>query len=345
LNEMPVFGGNPLPRLPRALPVLALALALLALSGGSVRAGVVQAPASAASGDFARLVDIGGGRQLYLECRGSGNPTVILEAGYRASARYWTDDLLHPEAPRLMVQPGVARFTHVCAYDRPGTYASVGDDDIVTGSDPVPQPRTAADIVGDLHALLHAAGVPGPYVMAGHSFGGLLVRLYASTYRDEVAGLVLVDPYSELIEGQLTPGQWQSLVQLNARMGANTIQTIPGYGDLETDGFGMDNGVMRQAAAASPLSPMPLAVLAKGVPFDLTENALGFSPDALETALLAVESKLSMLVPSGRLFVAGDSGHDIHQDQPALVTEAIREVVEGVRNPDTWYDLTACCSR
>jgi pimeloyl-ACP methyl ester carboxylesterase len=331
-------------RLPRSIPTLVLAACFLLASTATARAGVVQAPASAASGDFAGLVNIGG-RSLFLECRGVGSPTVILEAGYRASSRYWSDDLLQPEAPRLVVLPGVASFTHACAYDRPGTYASVGDDDLLSRSDPVSQPRTASDIVGDLHALLHAAGVPGPYVMAGHSFGGLLVRLYASTYPDEIAGLVLVDPYSELIQSQLTPAQWQMLARLNVRMGSDTVKPIPDYGDLETDGFGQENDVMRRATAATPLSPMPLAVLAKGLPFDLTEDALGFSPDVLETALLAAESKLSMLVPNGRLFIASDSGHDIHQDQPALVTDAIRQVVAGVRDPDTWYDLNSCCSR
>jgi pimeloyl-ACP methyl ester carboxylesterase len=330
--------------LSRLVLILVLGLRFLLLGTTTTRAGVVQAPASAASGDFAGAVDIGGGRHLYLECRGTGSPTVVLEAGYRASARYWTDDLLHPDAQSVMVLPGVAKFTHVCAYDRPGTVASVGEIDLISRSDAVPQPRTAADMVSDLHALLQAAGVRGPYVLAGHSLGGLFVRLYASTYPEDVAGLVLVDPYSEFIERQLTPAQWQSLMQLNLRMGAGTVLPISDYGDLETDGFGADNTLIQQAVAASPLTPMPLAVLAKGIPFDLTEDALGFPPDVLESALLRAESELSMLVPNGRFFVASDSGHDVHQDQPALVTEAIHEAVEGVRNPDTWYDLTACCS-
>ena len=159
----------------------------------------VASPA-AASGDFAGLVDIGGGRHLYLECHGTGSPTVILEAGYRASARYWSDDLLHPEAPRTMVLPSVAAFTHVCAYDRPGTYAAIGEDVMSSRSDPIAQPRTAPDAVADLHALLQAAEIPGPYVLAAHSLGGLFARLYASTYPDEVVGLVLVDAYSERLE-------------------------------------------------------------------------------------------------------------------------------------------------
>ena len=103
-----------------------------------------------ASGDFAGLVDIGG-RSIYLECQGAGSPTIVLIGGYRSSAMYWTDDLLQPEAPRTMVLPGVAKDTRVCAYDRPGTTASIGDEDFISRSDPVAQPRTSTEVVEELH--------------------------------------------------------------------------------------------------------------------------------------------------------------------------------------------------
>jgi pimeloyl-ACP methyl ester carboxylesterase len=95
--------------------------------------------------------------------------------------------------------------------------------------------------------------------------------------------------------------------------------------------------------AATPLTQMPLAVLAHGRPFPLPEDAQDFTSEELEGYLRAANENLATLVPDARFFVAFDSGHDIHQDQPALVAEAIRQVVSGVRNPDTWYDLTACC--
>src|SRR5690606_1748307 len=98
------------------------------------------APGGSSAGDFAGLVDIGG-RSLYLECRGTGGPTVVLIGGYRSSGMYWTDDLLQPEDPRTMVLPGVAQDTRVCAYDRPGTAASIGEEDFISRSDPVAQPR------------------------------------------------------------------------------------------------------------------------------------------------------------------------------------------------------------
>jgi D-alanyl-D-alanine carboxypeptidase len=329
--------------LPGRLPIFMLALGLVVATASTASAQQVQLPASAASGDFAGRVDIGG-RSLYLECRGSGSPTVVLMSGYRTSGRYWTDDLLHPDAPRGMVLPGVAGSTRVCAYDRPGTYASIGEEILPSRSDPIAQPRTAPEVVAELHALLQAAHVPGPYVLAAHSLGGLFARLYASTYPDEVVGLVLVDAYSERLENLLPPDRYEALKRLNQEGGTDTVVPIPGYGDLETLGWGADNAVVREAVAASPLRPMPLAVLAHGRPFPLPEDAQGFTSESLEAVLRAANEDLATLVPNARFSVASESGHDIHQDQPELVIEAIRQVVAGVRQPDTWNDLASCCA-
>src|SRR5437763_1493607 len=123
--------------------------------------------------DFTGLVDIGG-RKMYLECRGRGNPIVILESGYRNDADIWSAQGL-PGA--MMVLPGVSALTRVCAYDRPGT---ILDNTHLGRSNPVPMPRTAQDVSTDFRALLQAANIPGPYVLVGHSLGGLFVRLYAS---------------------------------------------------------------------------------------------------------------------------------------------------------------------
>ena len=326
-----------------------LALAGAFAIGPGPRGGVAREAAAATAsapgggGEFAGRVDIGG-RSVYLECHGTGSPTVVLVSGYRASGRYWTDDLLHPDAPRTMVMPEVAKLTRVCTYDRPGTYASIGEDDLVSRSDPITQPRTAPEAVAELHALLQAAEIPGPYVLAAHSMGGLFARLYASTYPDEVAGLVLVDAYSERLERLMPAERWQALVRLNQGLGADEVISIPGYGDVETLGFGADNAAVRAAVAASPLRPVPLAVLAHGRAFPLPPDAQGFTVDQLESYLRAANEDLATLVPNARFSVATESGHDIHQDQPELVVEAIRQVVAGVRSPDTWYDLTSCCA-
>src|SRR5437867_5189466 len=166
--------------------------------------GISQSTApTGASGDFAGLIDIGGGRKMYLECRGSDSPTVILEAGYRNDAEIWSTQL---EPGMKTVFSEVPKFTRVCAYDRPGTFL---DATHLGRSTPVPMPRTARDLVSDLHALLQTAHVPGPYVFAAHSLGGIFARLYASTYPNEVVGMVLVDALSEKVRSGLTPEQWK----------------------------------------------------------------------------------------------------------------------------------------
>jgi pimeloyl-ACP methyl ester carboxylesterase len=112
------------------------------------------------------------GHKMHIYCMGSGSPTVVLEAGGYSFSAEWN-----------WVQHQLASTQRVCAYDRAGN----------GWSEPGPAPRTALQIVGELHTLLAKANIPGPYVLAGHSFGGILNRVYASQYPGEVLGIVLVD--------------------------------------------------------------------------------------------------------------------------------------------------------
>ncbi|MCA9859773.1 MAG: alpha/beta hydrolase [Thermomicrobiales bacterium] len=292
--------------------------------------------------DAAGLVDIGG-RSLYLTCAGSGGPTVVLVSGYRDTSDVWTVDLSEQTPARTMVMPAVASFTRVCAYDRPGTATSTGDIDFISRSDAIPQPRTLPDVVEELHALVHASGIATPFVLSAHSLGGAAARLYASTYPDDVSGMVLVDAYSEFIETLMTPEQWESLVTFNAGLGTDTVVPIPDYGDLETIPYGSANPALRDATDQSPLREMPLAVLAHGVPFDIDEPPEGFTPTELEGFLTRSNEYQATLVPDTRYLVGETSGHYIQQDQPELVIEAIRQVVTGVREPETWTSLDSCC--
>lgn len=123
-----------------------------------------------------RLVEVEPGRKMNIYCVGEGSPTVVFDAGMNNWSQIWG-----------YVQPAVARRTRACAYDRAG----------LGFSDPGSRPSSSANIVDDLHKLLVAAGVAPPYVLVGHSYGGMNVRLYADTYRDDVAGLVLDDPSHE----------------------------------------------------------------------------------------------------------------------------------------------------
>ena len=297
----------------------------------------------AETGAASRLVDIGG-RNLYLECQGDGGPTVLLLTGYRSSAMYWTDDLLQPETPRQMVMPGVATATRVCTYDRPGTYAYIGEDLYPSRSDAIDQPRTTTEVVEELYTLLQTAEIPGPYILVGHSLGGFFARFFAAAYPDEVVGLVLVDAFSERLEGEMTSEQFDALKSYNQSGGTDTVMEIPGYGDVETLPWSGDNDRAREAVAAHPLPPMPLGVLGHGIPFPVPDDMPGFSQGQLEEILQRHNRSLATLVPDGRFWLASKSGHDIHQDQPGLVVEAIQQVLEGVRDPDTWYSLESCCA-
>jgi pimeloyl-ACP methyl ester carboxylesterase len=300
---------------------------------------------SAASGDFAGLVDIGGGRRLWLECRGHGSPTVLLESGYGNDADIWDTIALAPDAGAMAVLPGVAAFTRVCAYDRPGTAL---DADHRSRSDPVPMPRTASDAVADLHALLDVAGIPGPYVLVGHSLGGIIVRLYAATYPQEIAGVVLVDASHEeqnvRFQAALTAEQWAAFERLQQA-------GLEDHPERERMDFDVSFAQLREAATAHPLPPLPLVVLTRGVPArdELPPEAQSALPpdfpwQTFDAVWQALQDELAALVPGARHVIATTSGHYIQLQQPALVIEAIRQVVAGVRNPDTWYDLTSCCA-
>ncbi len=282
------------------------------------------------SGGFAGLVDIGDGRKMYLMCRGEGSPTVILEAGAGNDADTWDAVGLPPFSEQTAVLPGVAAFTRVCAYDRPGTLL---DFERRSRSDSVPMPRTAGDVVADLHTLLTAAAIPGPYVLAGHSFGGLVARLYAATYSDEVVGLVLVDAVNEdyyaAMRAALTPEQWAEA----AGLGEQVPQELADYPDRERLDPDASAAEMREAAAASPLLPLPLVVLTHGRPWDWPA---GYPVAALEGVWLPLQENLVALAPDGRLIVAEQSGHFIPGDQPDLVIDVIRQVVEAVRDPNIW---------
>ncbi|MGC9198204.1 MAG: alpha/beta fold hydrolase [Acidobacteriaceae bacterium] len=142
-------------------------------------AAVTPVVSPAMGEEYARpheLVDVGGGRKMNLFCMGTGTPTVVFDSGLSDWSSIWA-----------LVQPGVARVTRACSYDRAG----MGYSDFSAA------PRTPVSIDEDLHTLLHNAKIAMPVVLVGHSLGGFNMKLYAALYPKEVAGLVLVDPSEE----------------------------------------------------------------------------------------------------------------------------------------------------
>ena len=283
-------GGTPV-RLPFVLAV-ALVLAAPQLLGAVARAqdatpGASPAASPAAGGEFVGNVDIGG-RTLNLECSGAGSPTVVLDAGLGEGVWVWS-----------RVQPAVAAFARVCAYDRANVAAGF--------SDPAPGgPRTAADLAADLDALLVAAGVPGPVVLVGHGFGGSIALVFAGRFPAQVAGLVLVDA-PPAAEDPLVPPQPDGTC---CERGPFAQGENPERVDLLAS---------EQQAAEAAVPPVPAVVVAQ-------------DPTGAPPGWMAYQENQAARL-NAQLVVAEGAGHRIHELQPEAVVDAVRQVVEAVRDP------------
>lgn len=273
------------------------------------------------------LVDIGKGRKMYLESQGKGCPTVVLVSG-----RSDRSDIWKTAKSGLAVYPAVAKFTRVCIYDRPGTVTIIDTKIEPSRSTSVPEPTTPKDCVDDLHALLTAAKVPGPYVLVGHSYGGLIVRLYASTYPNDVAGLVLIDTLTEFLYDNLTPEQQTLWLRLNSNYSPDLdLYTVQERTDLLKS--------FKELRASPALRPMPAIVLTSDQPYDFEDlTAKGILPPdtppdlgpIIFEAHLAGQEHLAQLLHAEQI-TDTHAGHYINTEQPELVTDAIREVVDKVR--------------
>src|SRR5215218_1959544 len=157
-------------RIGMALVGLIVALFALAVAG-AIYQTIATKRAERAYPPPGEMVDVGG-YSLHINCVGQGSPTVVLDGGSGEMSADW-----------VLVQREVSDTTRVCAYDRAG----------MGWSETGPEPRDAKQISNELHALLEGANIDGPYVLVGHSFGGLYMQTYAARYPDEVAGVVLVD--------------------------------------------------------------------------------------------------------------------------------------------------------
>jgi pimeloyl-ACP methyl ester carboxylesterase len=243
-------------------------------------------PAAAASAPTG-LIDIGGYR-LFIDCKGTGSPTVVLDAGLGGSGANWID-----------VQRPASKTTRVCSYDRAGRFRS----------DPRPGAGVATTdlVVRELHTLLTNAHVQPPYVLGGHSIGGLTMRYFALKFPDEVSGLVMAD---SSYEAQFTLG--------------NPVASSRG----ET----IDAGAASQELLKSgDLGSRPLIVLEHGIPFGPDDFGGETPPPGFETVWRAFQRRIAQMSTNSRLVVAKRAGHGIPHDQPRIVAEAIRQVVIAVR--------------
>ena len=258
---------------------------LLAGCGGSDRSSETKAdqPVDA-------MVDVGG-RKLHLECDGSGSPTVILEAGLTGDHRTW-DQIL----------PEVASKTRVCAYDRAN----------IDPSEPAPTPRTARDVVADLHALVGAGKLEPPYVLVGFSFGGIVSQLYASTYPDDIAGMVLVESNHpdevDQFEAELTPAQ---IKQDREEVNANP-EGIDLYASF------------KQVQAAPGVPDRPLVVITAGKPEGWPP---GWDASVFNRLRAAQQKDLVSLSSDGTQVIAKQSAHQVPASDPQIIVKGIETVL------------------
>lgn len=302
---------------PSLLTFVLAAVCLLAAAAGAAPQGPPPYPMPGS------LVDIGGYR-LHLYCTGPEapvpGPTVILESGLGGTVYDWS-----------RVQPEVAGFARVCSYDRAGH----------GWSERSPRPRTAAYMAEELAALLDAAALPRPYLLAGHSLGGFTVRGYAHRHPGRVAGLLLLDASHEdqferlAVNKAIAPTAGRSFVIGNhyqipaglpeqVRPVVQALVLLPDsvrtlYGELG----GMHQSAL-EARAWHALPEVPVTVLAH----DSAANAR--NARALEKARrwMGLQTEMASRARYGRFRLVRDSGHFIQLDQPAVVTAALRELYE-----------------
>lgn len=315
-----------------ALTLVSAAIVLVAGQAARARLRAQHPP-------IGQLIDIGG-YQLHLYCQGSGGPTVILEAGGGQPGLDWA-----------LVQPELARQARVCTYDRAG----------LGWSDESPRPRTAAAMAEELHALLERAEVGGPYILVGHSLGGLIARQFALAHPQEVAGMVLVDSASEgqasripepvrAIAGNtfvprlagaaadagllaLFPAIFSPPAQLPVELtGAYRALTISSGRAIATALAEMAAMDADPTPRPATLGDIPLVVLRHGRPVLPLQGAITPEVSQQYEAIWAqMQEELAALSPQGRVVVAEGSGHGVQLDRPDLVIAAVQEVLRSAR--------------
>ena len=269
--------------------------------------GGYSLPGDSAPGE---LVDADG-HKLHLYCTGESSPTVILENGLGGTTHDWRK-----------VQPEISRFTRVCSYDRAGMgWSEVG-----------PMPRTSQRFVKELRTLLRNANIAGPYVLAGHSLGGVYVRHFARLYPNEVAALVLVDGSHE-DQNNRFPGSQERreargkklLSQTEAAPEESTDPQKPPkrfFLALRSESLSFPTLTAEEIMAAPPLPPLPMPVLVANPEDRPPEN---------QEIWLELQNDIASRSSRSKLILVDGAGHYIQLDKPQRVINSIRAMVEKAR--------------
>ncbi len=293
---------------------------------GTIYESVAEAADIQAYPPLGQMVDVGGYR-LHINCTGTGSPTVVIDAGLGGWSLTWNS-----------VQEEVAKTTRVCTYDRAG----------MGYSEASPLPRTAGQFAYELHTLLERANIAGPYVMVGHSLGGLTVRIFVHDYPTEVVGVVLIESMNP---GQTTQPQMEiapqtayqpsafSLPFFLGRIGLVRLlaaplgliqnlpaETQPAYAAFAVtprttqewvDEFSNVQVSLAQADAVTSFGDLPLIVLTA---------ALNQQKD-----WQTMQAELLLLSSNSQQMIADNSGHNMEIDQPEAAVAAIVDMVSQLR--------------
>jgi len=308
----------------RALAALCGFIVVAALSGIAYQS-IATRHDLAANPMPGRLVDVGGHR-LHIHCSGSGDPTVILEAGLGGSSLGdWS-----------LVQREVSKFTRVCSYDRAG----------LGYSDPGPSPRTAGRIADELAQLADHADIRGSLVLVGASIGGLFVRVFASEHADRVVGLVLVDASHENQEMQIP--RIAPLVPVFASTGVfrllgvsfgAPLQSLPPFAQRSARATAFRASAYKTTANEIihlPESAAEVRASRRKLTIPVVVVTAGLGADAAWQSLQRDQVRLS---EQGCQVIAEQSGHAIALGQPQAIVEPIRAIVRAARER---HDVPPC---
>ena len=268
-----------------------------------------------------------GNHRLHLNCIGNGSPTVVFDSGLGGSSLDW-----------VLVQPQVAFFARACTYDRAG----------YGWSDAGPLPRDSAHISRELETLLGNASVPAPYLLVGHSFGGLNIRLFSHNNPQQVAGLVLVDSshedqfwrFEEAGVGPSEPRNYSFVVkteiQLPAALPEEIVPIAKSFAVTRSSmaAFRSELRHLRRSAKqlrnASALPDVPVVVISHRI-----DESTASAVEAKRAEIwMDMQSDLARSAIQGKHVIAATGDHYIHLSQPQLVVDSIRGVIERSYQPE-----------
>lgn len=264
-----------------------------------------------------QLIDIGT-HKLYLSCQGSGRPVIVIDTAHGDTYLNWSS-----------IMRELSTNTRVCAYDRAG-YGQ---------SEPGPLPRNSQREAEELHSLLQNAGVREPYLLVGHSLGGLNIQIFAANYPEQVAGMVLIDPppldwfiegpfpqLTQLLEHE-TAALWQAVEAARVADDPGQVNQADFIEALASEQEQLQMSSGPQAAGIESFEALPLVVIAATEP----NPQFGEQAEAFQQFWIKQNEALLSKSSNSKFLLAEDSSHMINRDAPQLIIEAVKGMLDDLQ--------------